>query len=256
MKIATLISDWKLRDPYLSMFKGELITALPDLQIFDITHTIDLYSVKQTAFILKNSYQSFPKGSLHIILTGLAFSDIASPILLEHDGHYFMGKDNGIFFLMFNESEHKLEAFQMKEQEEKSSITKKIIQMAGWFFDNQLSDHCIAYQDFKRLLVSTVVQEENKITGSIVYLDSACNAITNIPVSLFHKIRANRSFKVTAGDRKHLVTSLYQDYYAHSDGEVYLVPNRLGFIEISIYHGNIAALANLHVDDSVEITFE
>ena len=64
MKTITLISDWKLRDPYVAMFKGQLLKAVPDANIIDITHAIDSFSIEQTAFILKNSYSSFPEQSL------------------------------------------------------------------------------------------------------------------------------------------------------------------------------------------------
>lgn len=255
MKIVTLISDWKLRDPYIAMFKGELISAIPDIHIFDITHSIDLYNIQQTAFILKNSYLSFPKDTLHIVLTGLSFSDVTPLVLVSHNGHFFLSEDNGLFSLMFSE-ESGWTAYRMDEKDEKTSITEKMNRIANWHFNGELSEHSIECDNLKTLISSRINLTGNKLTGKIIYIDSACNAISNIPVSFFHEICNNRKFKVIAGERRNLITSVYHDYYQDSDGGVYLVPNRLGFIEISIYHGNIAALADLHVGDAIDIIFE
>lgn len=89
MKSITLISDWKLRDPYVAMFKGKIVSTIQDAQIFDITHAIPLYEIEQTAFILQNSYQSFPERSLHVILTGTSFSDTNEPIIASVGNHFF-----------------------------------------------------------------------------------------------------------------------------------------------------------------------
>ena len=82
MKNITLISNWKLRDPYVAMFKGQLWKAIPDANIIDITHAVDGFSVEQTAFILKNSYKSFPEQTLHIILTGTTMSHTSMPVMV------------------------------------------------------------------------------------------------------------------------------------------------------------------------------
>ena len=34
MNTITLISDWHLRDPYLAIFKGQILSAMPETNIF------------------------------------------------------------------------------------------------------------------------------------------------------------------------------------------------------------------------------
>ena len=55
-QIITLLSDWRLRDPYVAMLKGELWKAQPDAQILDITHYVDKFNLPQTALLMKTSY--------------------------------------------------------------------------------------------------------------------------------------------------------------------------------------------------------
>ena len=44
--IITLISDWRLRDPYVAMFKGALLSESPEANLLDITHYVDVFNLK------------------------------------------------------------------------------------------------------------------------------------------------------------------------------------------------------------------
>ena len=115
-QIITLLSDWRLRDPYVAMLKGELLKAQPEAQLIDITHYVDKFNLLQTALLMKTSYTSFPEGSVHLILTNMSLNSTFSPVALFHNGHWFIGEDNGVFFLMFGQ-EAALKGFQLTDNE-------------------------------------------------------------------------------------------------------------------------------------------
>ena len=259
MKNITLISDWKLRDPYVGMFKGELFTAFPDMNIIDITHSLQNYHLPQTAFILKNSYKSFPKGTLHIILTGISLSETSPLVITQYDDHWFLGKDTGIFSLLFENEYKQLKAWQYPKKDGKS-INAKIMEMIEWCFEQTLENNALIYPNdkfvYKTTFKPSYSQANNTITGEVIFIDGAANAITNIPVSLFHEARQNRNFTLKISSRKELITSEYHGYYRETEESIYLVPNRLGFIEISFYPAYIAAIAAIYVNDRVEISFK
>ena len=94
-QIITLLSDWRLRDPYVAMLKGELLKTQPEAQLIDITHYVDKFNLLQTALLMKTSYTSFPEGSVHLILTNMSLNSTFSPVALFHNGHWFIGEDNG-----------------------------------------------------------------------------------------------------------------------------------------------------------------
>lgn len=258
MKNITLISDWKLRDPYVGMFKGELFKVIPDSNIIDITHSINTFQLAQTAFILKNSYSSFPKGALHIILTGLSLPKSSLPVITQYDDYWFLGEDTGIFSLLFEDECKNMKAWQYPEKNAKS-ITAKIIEMAEWCFEQSLEKKAILYHNkfvYKNVFKPSYSHANNTLTGDIIYIDAATNAITNIPVALFHEVRENRNFTLRISCRKELITSEYYESYQSTEKEIYLVPNKLGYIELSFYPANFAAIASVFVNDRVEIKFE
>ena len=67
MPIVTLTSDFGLNDYYVTLIKGALLCENQNLNIIDITHNINNYDIVQGAFVLRNAYESFPKGTIHIL---------------------------------------------------------------------------------------------------------------------------------------------------------------------------------------------
>lgn len=67
MQIITLTTDYGLRDYSVAAVKGALYRECPTATIVDISHQISPFDIFQTAYILKNAYIHFPKGSIHVI---------------------------------------------------------------------------------------------------------------------------------------------------------------------------------------------
>ena len=67
MSLITLTTDFGTKDHFVGAVKGAIYSELPDAKIVDITHEISPFSITETAYILKNSYKSFPDKSIHII---------------------------------------------------------------------------------------------------------------------------------------------------------------------------------------------
>ena len=256
MQYITLISDWKLRDPHVAMFKGLLVSAMPTYFILDITHSIEPKNINQTAFILKNSYQSFPKGTLHIILTNLQHPSHSLPVLVEWNGHFFIGEDKGVFSLLVdNKTINK--AWQYP-QESSKSILEKILEMAGWHFNGKIEQHCtILNKVVRRLQPSSYYNPiDNILTGQIVYITSSGNAVTNIPVSQFLEAKEGKSFTTSIESKKYVTISKFHEHYNEKESETYFLPGLLNHIEITMNSGPIAVLESLYVGDHVEISFK
>ncbi|MCQ2264921.1 MAG: SAM-dependent chlorinase/fluorinase [Bacteroidales bacterium] len=256
MKNITLISDWKLRDPYVAMFKGQLLKAIPDANIIDITHAIDSFSIEQTAFILKNSYASFPEQTIHIILTGTTLSHHTLPVMVEYDNHYFVGEDNGVFSLMFT-PEEQINAVQFNQEDPETSILDKCVQMVNALWNKKLKNQVTPYQQFVKKLQFLPENDTNRkiITGQVTYIDTCCNAITNIPVGLFNESVRNGHFSATLSSSKHITITHHHTFYNPQENEVYLLSNRLGFLELTLNNSRLAVIADIHIGDKVEIQY-
>ncbi|MBP5497013.1 MAG: SAM-dependent chlorinase/fluorinase [Bacteroidales bacterium] len=254
-QIITLLSDWRLRDPYVAMLKGELWKAQPDAQILDITHYVDKFNLPQTALLMKTSYTSFPEGSIHLLLTNMSLNSTFAPVVLQHNGHWFIGEDNGIFFLMFGQ-EAALKGYQLAKTQGNS--LSQILQLIRLIADDQLSGNTNEYLNFKRMFTETAEHsaENQQIEGTIIYIDAFYNAITDIPVAMFEKAVGNRDFTATIQSKGMWTITAHADSYKPLDDEMYLCHNALGLIEITGYQSDVSILADLEPGDKIFIKYE
>ena len=247
MKLITLTSDWTLQEPYLAMLKGSLFSALPEVYVLDHTHSIEIGNVNQTAFLLRHSYQSFPAGTVHLVLTGASSFLLSKPVVVAADGHFFVGEDNGVFSLLtYGMPEVVVRQYEGTE----GNFLDKLIRLAGWCLDGSWQDHTVECTLQMRIpFTATYVESQNMISGHIAYIDAYSNVLTNIPVSLFEeKVRDGR---FTARIETMTITHYHRNYEA--DTEPYLIPNCLGVMEIAAYRGRISILAKWQKDTSVDI---
>ena len=249
-QIITLLSDWRLRDPYVAMLKGRIFKSLPEAQIIDITHYVDKFNLLQTAFQMKASYDSFPEGSIHLILTNMSLNSTFSPVLLCHDGHYFIGEDNGVFHLMFGQS-GLLKGLQLSDN--KGDTLSQILTLVRAIKEDTLNRQTAEYGQFKRLFTELPDYEaDNKqIEGHIIYIDAFNNAVTDIPVTMFEKAVQDQPFMATILSKGTWTVTKFFAEYNVSEEEMFLNSNSLGLIEIAAYQSDVAILADLEPGDKV-----
>lgn len=247
MKLITLTSDWTLQEPYVGMFKGQLFSRFPDGNVVDVTHTIEIGNVNQTAFLLRNAFRSFPEGTVHFLLTGASAFLLANPVVLFLDGHYFIGEDTGVFSLL---SYGISDGVARQYAGEGGDFLQKMIQLAEWCFDGTWQEHTSEYAIQTRIpFTANYIENKNMIAGHVIYIDAYNNVLTNIPVSLFEEKVHDGRFTAKIGTL--VITHLHRTY--ESDPEPYLIPNSLGMMEIATYKSRVSILAKWQKDTSVDI---
>jgi S-adenosylmethionine hydrolase len=101
--IITILTDFGLEDEYVSVMKGVIATISRDTKIIDISHDIARHDVRQAAFVLKNAFSYFPKGSIHIIVVDPGVGSDRKIVCVKKDGHYFIAPDNGVLSLVVHD---------------------------------------------------------------------------------------------------------------------------------------------------------
>lgn len=252
--IITLISDWRLRDPYTAIFKGLLQSHLPQANIIDITHHVDFNNLNQTAFLLQQSYSHFPKGSIHLILTNVNSNSQFNPVLFEYDGHYFIGEDNGIFCLMFGQKT----ALKGRIYQNDNNLTsiEKLLSLTQDVAAGDSFAHTVEHTSFVSKFMPEAINfiNDRKIEGEIVYIDAYCNALTNIPTDMFLEATHGKNFQGVIISKTDWPINEYHEQYVDSS-KFYFTNNMLDCLEITYYQGKIAVLADLKVGDKIEITY-
>jgi hypothetical protein len=253
--LVTLTTDWGQHDFYLGMVKGRLLTVQPSIRIVDLSHDIPSFNLHNAAFVVRHSFKYFPEGSIHLILVNSEASLKHRLLVFQFQGHYFATPDNGILGLLF------------------SSMPEEVYQVpytpGGGFASLDafaFAVDLICNNNFTTLLESKVIDfdkkialratiDESIINGSIIYIDSYRNAITNISRNLFERVGQNRSFNIFVQSNHNKISKLSTNYSQVDQGELLAIFNSANLLEIAIRDGYAAELLSLRIGGSVRVNF-
>lgn len=276
MSIITLTSDFGIKDHSVGAVKGAILSEITDVIIIDITHQVSPFHIGEAAYIIKNAYHNFPKGSIHIIGVDSELTPENKHLALYLDGHYFICANNGIISLIAAEikPEKVVEINIHNNIETNFTVLDVFVKVAAHIARGGtlevIGKPCEKIKQLKEF-TPTVNEKQNQIIGHVIYIDNFGNAITNISRKLFEQTGKGRSFVISA--RQASFKKIY-DTYSHAinftiekskreaDGKKMAVFNASNFLEIAIYKSNpqtfggASSLLGLKYMNTVTINFE
>ncbi|MFO7829951.1 MAG: SAM-dependent chlorinase/fluorinase [Bacteroidales bacterium] len=257
MPIITLTTDWNKEDYYIGAVKGSIYSECDHVNIVDITHQIKPFNIFQAAFILKNSYKFYPQDTIHIIGIKTEMLPGQPYLVAKCNGHYFLGTDNGIFSLLFKNDE-KPEFFALNDFAPSSFPVLNVFSKVADKIINGASLETLGTktEEINRRVPLRATIEDKVISGSIVYIDSFQNAITNVSKDLFERVIKGKPFKIYVQSNHYMISKINQTYHETSVGEILAIFNSLNLLEIAINGGNAAELLNLDINSSIRIKFQ
>ncbi|TCI84654.1 SAM hydrolase/SAM-dependent halogenase family protein [Tenacibaculum sp. M341] len=274
MALITLTTDFGTKDHFAGTVKGAIYTELPEAKIVDITHEISPFNITETAYIVKNAYKSFPKGSIHIIGVDSELSVQNKHLAILLDEHYFVCPDNGVISMIASEiNPTKIVEINIHNHVESSFPVLDVFVKIACFIANGGKLDVIGKEtsSYKKLIEiqPKVNQAKNIIKGGIIYIDNYGNVISNISKKLFNEIGKDRAFSITA--RRYTFSNVYAQYnevvnydaddIGLYDGKKLALFNSANFLEIAIYRSNLqtvggaSTLLGLNYRDTITVEF-
>jgi len=257
MAIITLTTDLGDKDIYQAALKGSILKLLPSVNIVDITNSVSAFDVQQAAFILKNSFYYFPDNTVHLIGIDTVYSGETKYLAIKYNNHFFVGADNGIFSLMFNgEPEAIVEINIMQDLKFLHFPLADIFVKAACHLASggKISEIGIPVNAVEKKMNLQPVIEKSQVKGSVIYIDSFQNVITNITKDLFNRVQQSRRFTLSF-KRNETINHLSWHYNEVPEGEKLCLFGISDHLEIAINKGNASGLLGLNLGDSVVIDF-
>ncbi|MDF1547281.1 MAG: SAM-dependent chlorinase/fluorinase [Bacteroidales bacterium] len=257
MQFITLISDWNSADYYIGAIKGRILSRCPEAVIVDVNHQVTSHNTVQAAFVVKNTYHNFPKGSIHIIAVNSEARKDKPLVVVKYDGHFFIGADNGLFHLMMDRPVESIVEI-AGEQSVGSFPELETFAVAAANLANGVPFEKLGSkrkQVFKQLPVLAVI-EEDVIIGKVVYIDSYQNIITNVGMDTFDQVGNGRTFHIYVQSKSNVISKINKTYNETSEGELLALFNSAGLLEIAIRNGKVAELFNLTTSSTIRIVFD
>ncbi len=248
------------KDHYVGVLKGTILRLYPDARIIDLTHEIKPFFVPGAAMTVRNSYPDFPKGTVHLIGVNPNRTELVDHLAIEFKGQFFVGADNGMFPLMFNQAPTKVFDLSLVRQTASSEIfpSRDIFAVAA----------CHLAQGGIMEILGRPAEINNEITafapvvngltirGLAVHIDIYGNIVTNIDKNLFRSVGQGKPFEIRFRKEQHVINKLYQSYSEVPSGEKMALFGASGLLEIAINRSNASQLLGVKHEDVISITFK
>jgi len=258
MSIITLTTDLGDKDIYQAALKGSILRILPTVNMVDITHSVAAFNIQQAAFILKNSFYYFPEETVHLLGIDTVYSDDTKFLAIRYRNHYFVGTDNGIFSLIFDEEPEEIVEIDILQDLKflHFPLADILAKAACYLADGKaLQEIGIPVESIEKKMTLQPAVERNQIRGMVIYIDSFQNVITNITKDFFNRVQEGRRF-VLYFKRNETITHLSWHYNEVPEGEKLCLFGISDHLEIAINKGNASGLLGLNLGDSVIIDFQ
>ena len=238
--IATLLTDFGLRDPYVATMKGVMIGICPDVHIVDISHAVAPHDILGAAFILAQSVTSFPPGTVHVIVVDPDVGTDRKILAARFAGQSFVFPDNGVIsFIATSLPLEQIVTVQNKQFFRTSAPS-------GTFHGRDILAPVAAQillgldlrrlgpepGTYKLLDLPKVTESPAELAGEVLYVDRFGNMITNITDTMIRRHwDALDRVRVSCNGRE---VGPLRNNYAATPGQPLAIVNSMGLLEVAM----------------------
>ena len=248
--LITLTTDFGYDDPFVGVMKGVILKTNPQAQIVDLTHGIKPRDIREAAFTIGANYAYFPDGTIHVVVVDPGVGSKRRPIAVMADRHYFIGPDNGVFSLIYNEGHEILDVYHMTSTHYFLAPPSPTFHgrdvfasAAGWLSRGiDLPKFGDPIEDFQRVQIPVPpITPEGMLKGQVIHVDRFGNAMTNVkPADLerLREVKPEGTMRVVVKGKEALMVTYYAELEANKLG---CLINSSGYLEFFVNSGNAAS---------------
>jgi S-adenosylmethionine hydrolase len=262
--IITLTTDFGLTDHFVGTIKGVILSISPEIEIVDISHSVQAFDVLDGALTIAQAYSYFPSGTVHLVVVDPGVGTARRPILVSSDRHHFVAPDNGVLSMVYAREERlhtrhvTAEHYSLQPISNTFHARDIFAPVAAWLAkgvdSEKFGDEITDFVRFNPPKPKSV--NGNTLRGVILKVDRFGNLVTNITPKdapmLFGAEPA--PFKIVLG--KNEITSILSNYSEGSPGEVFGILGSMGYLEISANRGSAAKIVGSGKGSEVVISLQ
>lgn len=94
--VVALLTDFGLRDGFVGVMKGVILSRAPAAKIIDISHDVQPFDVPSAAFLLDWSFPYLPRGSVITVVIDPGVGTLRDILVLDAFERRFVFPDNGV----------------------------------------------------------------------------------------------------------------------------------------------------------------
>jgi S-adenosylmethionine hydrolase len=256
--LITLLTDFGLRDAYVGVMKGVILSLNPDVHLVDLSHEVAPQDIVSGALILQSAWRYFPPGTIHLAVVDPGVGSRRRAMAAACGEQFLVGPDNGLFSLVLAEQ---------------TSLTMVSLENPRYFLPDvsatfhgrdifaPVAAHLSlgvaltylgpALHDPVRLDLATPQFGEAEVKGQIISSDHFGNLISNIPFKALQSWLRERSAGLRV--KGQVIPHLASTYSDVPPGTVLALGGSHGYLEIACRQGSAAQVLGAEVGDQVEV---
>lgn len=94
--IVTLLTDFGTADGYVAEMKGVLLSAVPGVNVVDVSHEIGPQEIDGARLALARYWRRFPEGTIHLVVVDPGVGGARAALAVASDERLLVGPDNGV----------------------------------------------------------------------------------------------------------------------------------------------------------------
>lgn len=252
--VVALLTDYGLRDSYVGILKGAILSVAPEARIVDLTHEIPPQDIREASRVLAAAVPYFPAGTIFVSVVDPGVGSDRAVAGVEWGGHLFLAPDNGLLGIL-------------------ARPDRMVHVTASKYFRHPVSDtfhgrdifapvagHLVRGVDLGRFGPPLKSLQESDlpalrpaagrgVQGEVVAIDRFGNVITNIPGEA---ISDGPGLRITVGRRT--LRKLSRTYADVRKGDLLALVGSTGHLEISVNQGSAQKAARIRRGDRVVVT--
>lgn len=251
MAFITLTTEWRDNDFFHGILRGKLSASCPEAAIVTNASGIPPFNIMHGAFVIRNTFSHYPEGTVHLIFISSEGSGDQPTLLVKAKGHYFIGADNGIFNLILNSPPEIVIGLDNNDSSDEISLfVRTAASVIRGTAPEKLGKKLKGVAE-KVPLRATI--DKNVIIGSVIFIDSYGNAITNITREIFARVFEGRDFRILIKSNNYYTEKISRYYNDVPVGELVTRFNSVDLLEVAINGADMCQLFGVETGDVVRV---
>jgi len=234
MSIITLLTDFGTADGYVAELKGVLLSAVPGVQVIDLSHDVAPQDVESARLAVARYWRRFPAGTVHLVVVDPGVGSARAAIAVRSDERFLVGPDNGVLSPALLVPGAQAVSLPIPADAASTFHGRDVFAPAAAALASGATLASLGTPHASPLVRRTpeVVREpDGALRGEVIAIDRFGNVITNIV--------AHHAGTVRVGDHE---VPVHRSYSEVGRGELVAVVGSSGLLEIAVRDGNAAEL--------------
>jgi len=262
-KVVALLTDFGLKDNYVGVMKGVILSHVPDAKLIDLTHDVPPQHIRFGAFQLVTSYKNFPDGTLFLCVVDPGVGSERKILYAECAGKKFIGPDNGLLSWVFKENKPThLWDISQSNFDEKGKVSqtfhgRDIMAPFAAFILKGGDPSSVGrpLSQWQEIPFPSVRKSGSEWQGEILVIDSFGNLITNFLSEEVQDMASHSTIWIELSNGHAPLRGLASAYSSVEPEKLLAISGSSGFVEISLREGSAAKKTGLKEGDKIALQF-